>query len=798
MSDEPEEKDGFFTAMGLAEAIGESIVSSAVDALFDKVFGGSENRLSESDFDRIQNIVTRAQQAHDQHVDEANLKTLTQNLHEYSVGGPSVQSIQSINSDTTAVANMTTFLGYQGAEGYMYAISLHNASLSLSLQSDSSGKDKDTLVGENTSNALVQALKFEQQLAGAIPIDQFAYFKLYTFGEVPYSTAECPALAYFGNGYREVVQGFLRVVAKCQPTTYNDFFDPTKQPSEEPPHSPQLALRFFGRAANRSAFPPIWTYTLRADPHKDRTREWTAFVVLGSLGEYYPMGDIGLISPIGADPDFKVPGVRAISTSLPQATVGDSYWHDKGSGLHADLYAWAMSPPDSAHVLMANRVSGNPNGSTVGSLACLPAIYTNQQSVKTEWVETRWDYDVAVYKHPQFGDSGLFILDDRASNPSLKANCINLDSLQGHLKLTTPVAPDFDAGNWVGLLPHGSSGRWRAGNKVRYRASFYGPKGQSRPGPWWCPTLPPGAEASGYINLDKWSCPTLTNLSTAPAGEATGRIIYRQFEGRDEEVAGVIANNTDTRFTDTTDAPGYGPPLSGPDFDPSNWTGTAPKPGSNKWVSGYKVRYAVSFYGANGETPPGRWWQPTHWPGSDADGYYAGSPWANPTLTNIPIDLTNTATARIIYRQFNGGDVEIVGVIPDNTTTRFVDTSENAIYIHPLAAPDFDPGNWAGSVPIVGSKWQPGYKVRYAVSFYTADSETPMGPWWHSANWPGSDTDGYCAGSPWAYPTLTDIPVDPANRASGRRIYRQFFGGPVERVADIQNNTETRFVDTMP
>ncbi|HEY0348854.1 MAG TPA: hypothetical protein VGC60_11950, partial [Pyrinomonadaceae bacterium] len=236
------------------------------------------------------------------------------------------------------------------------------------------------------------------------------------------------------------------------------------------------------------------------------------------------------------------------------------------------------------------------------------------------------------------------------------------------------TAPTFDPGNWAGSASDDHQ-RWKPGYKVRYAVSFSYPNGeQTRTGPWWSPHEWPDADADGYYG-ERWAFPRLTHIPTDPCDQATGRVIYRQFKGGDVEVVGVIGDNTTTSFQDMADVPGYGPPATGPDFDPGGWVGSVPVAGSSKWVSGgYKIRYAVSFYNAGGETLMGPWWQPTYWHGADSEGYWHEDKWAFPTLINIPIDQTQTAIGRKIYRQFSGSPIELVNAIANNSATRFCDT----------------------------------------------------------------------------------------------------------------------------
>jgi len=250
--------------------------------------------------------------------------------------------------------------------------------------------------------------------------------------------------------------------------------------------------------------------------------------------------------------------------------------------------------------------------------------------------------------------------------------------------------------------------------------------------------------------------------------------------------------------------PELGVPPAPPNFDPGNWTATAGAFGtSQRWQKSYKVRYRIGFYSPLLGTIVGAWWHPTYGGGADADGYYDGSPWACPTITNISTDPSGTAVARIVYRQFFGWLPEVVGVITDNKETRFLDQVDMPTYGPPATAPTFDPANWAKGLPVSEStNWQPGYKVRYAVSFYNSEGETAMGPWWSPNLWPGMDSDGFFHGGDWACPALVHIPVDPTGTAIGRRIYRQFRRGGdncrIELVHDLKDNQTTMHSDLNP
>ncbi len=114
----------------------------------------------------------------------------------------------------------------------------------------------------------------------------------------------------------------------------------------------------------------------------------------------------------------------------------------------------------------------------------------------------------------------------------------------------------------------------------------------------------------------------------------------------------------------------YAPPKSAPGLDPKGWAGRTPVAGSRRWRDGYRVRYAVSYYDARGETAKGPWWAPA---GADKDGYLAGAPNALPRLTGLPVDPFWHAEGRRLYRQFDGFAEEALATIPDNRTTEYVD-----------------------------------------------------------------------------------------------------------------------------
>jgi hypothetical protein len=88
--------------------------------------------------------------------------------------------------------------------------------------------------------------------------------------------------------------------------------------------------------------------------------------------------------------------------------------------------------------------------------------------------------------------------------------------------------------------------------------------------------------------------------------------------------------------------------------------------GTSPWVRGYVVHYAVSFYDARTgrESPRSEWWGPK----SDPKRRYGGF-----GLIRIPTDHTGQATARRIWRRFEGQAERLIHEIPDNETTTYQD-----------------------------------------------------------------------------------------------------------------------------
>jgi len=88
--------------------------------------------------------------------------------------------------------------------------------------------------------------------------------------------------------------------------------------------------------------------------------------------------------------------------------------------------------------------------------------------------------------------------------------------------------------------------------------------------------------------------------------------------------------------------------------------------GTGRWVPGYAVSYAVSFYDATTgrESPRSEWWGPK----SDPKQLYGGF-----GLIRIPVDPTGQATARRIWRKFQGQPDELIHELRDNITTKYQD-----------------------------------------------------------------------------------------------------------------------------
>lgn len=646
----------------VAKSALEAVVSSAAEKVFQGLFDdGVTVTLSKEALAQIREIFKDVLKEHDYETQVTKTNTILFRVNEAT--RDKTVKLDPLRTDTLDNMDQIAQYGYRGTNAYLaaagQALLVHRMIYDRASASQKEGDAKNIV--ELAKRILDQLLKFDDGFLDKQGLEIFTAFKRYTFGEDVYDENDTASpLSYMGKNYRENVQQLLHAIAR---------FDDSQRELDKLKH-PRYLINFFDYESIKDHVPLLWdSENCKKAWNLDQAKFWRCYPV----DDYLPLGDICLRGR-NTSPS-RVPYIKAVGEgklAYPQDYT--LAWRDKGTHNPVDISGWLPVAPEGfvmgASVINASQEDIKPDNRCV----LLPAEDVVMQTASDQiWNDkgsfANWDGSTWRYPDSAFNHTGLFIMQRTHSTPTdTWVGVIKRDALKGHpFRRTTPNAPDFDPGNWTETAGYGTSGRWAAGYKVRYRVAFYSASGQVL-GPWWHPTHWPGSDAEGYYG-DRWACPTVTNISIDPAGKAIGRILYRQFKGRDPEVVTVIANNTETHHLDTIDEPGYGPPASAPDFDPGNWSGG---PESKNWVPGYKVRYAVSFYTAGGETPMGPWWHPTHWPGSDADGYY-GDRWAYPLLTNIPIDPTNTATGRRIYRQFKGGLVELVGEIANNTDRSIAD-----------------------------------------------------------------------------------------------------------------------------
>lgn len=98
----------------------------------------------------------------------------------------------------------------------------------------------------------------------------------------------------------------------------------------------------------------------------------------------------------------------------------------------------------------------------------------------------------------------------------------------------------------------------------------------------------------------------------------------------------------------------------------------------------------------------------------------------------------------------------------------------------------YNPANfayWIGEKP-----WVTGYSVCYSISFYDAqtDVESERSDWWGPKSDPKKLYGGF---------GLIRIPTDPTGRATERRIWRKFAGGPERLIYEIPDNVTTKYQD---
>ena len=98
-------------------------------------------------------------------------------------------------------------------------------------------------------------------------------------------------------------------------------------------------------------------------------------------------------------------------------------------------------------------------------------------------------------------------------------------------------------------------------------------------------------------------------------------------------------------------------------FNPANF---AYDIGTGRWVKGYRVYYAISFYDetTDRESARSEWWGPK----TDPKQLYGGF-----GLIRIPVDRTGQATARRIWRRFEGQQEVLIHELRDNVTTKYQD-----------------------------------------------------------------------------------------------------------------------------
>lgn len=84
---------------------------------------------------------------------------------------------------------------------------------------------------------------------------------------------------------------------------------------------------------------------------------------------------------------------------------------------------------------------------------------------------------------------------------------------------------------------------------------------------------------------------------------------------------------------------------------PPRWTGRWASIG--EWAVPFSVRYAVAYCDDEGRVGPMSAWTP----------YYYSVGYSNPVLTGFP-----EATGLVVYRQFESGDIENVGVLTNTSS----------------------------------------------------------------------------------------------------------------------------------
>lgn len=102
----------------------------------------------------------------------------------------------------------------------------------------------------------------------------------------------------------------------------------------------------------------------------------------------------------------------------------------------------------------------------------------------------------------------------------------------------------------------------------------------------------------------------------------------------------------------------------------------------------------------------------------------------------------------------------------------------------PTTAPQINADVWHSNQP-VPPRWVPGAQVRYCVSFTSDEFESVIGP-----------LCAYMTLAKQFMPQVANIPVGPAG-VTGRRLYRQFSGSPIEWCGNLPDNVATTFDDIL-
>lgn len=130
------------------------------------------------------------------------------------------------------------------------------------------------------------------------------------------------------------------------------------------------------------------------------------------------------------------------------------------------------------------------------------------------------------------------------------------------------------------------------------------------------------------------------------------------------------------------------PPVAAPAIstDAGSWAASTPQ--GTEWIRGATLQYAVAFANTHGISKRGPW----------STAVTLGD-LAYPTVTDLPVDPMDLATARIVYRQWGGQTIEEAAVIADNATTSFQDKGGSAVLAPSGASMPLPAGYWPDWVP---------------------------------------------------------------------------------------------------